>query len=244
MASRRMRWARCLISSSSSSSSVASSAVPWGSSSSSRAVLQLLPVARHSWTSGVPSSLFRRCASSSFAAVSESEIEGESDRGAAATDAAATATAFSPASFPTPPPVPAAGGGAFLHDKPNNKRDDDTLDDDVSMSKWVLDPDVRPHVRVGLSTSSIPVAQRDTGLSVCLLGTGAGSPTLFNSNPCTAIRMGSITYLFDAGESVQVQLMKSRIRGGDIAKIFGALRFVGLCCYTGWYACFMRPCLE
>jgi hypothetical protein len=61
---------------------------------------------------------------------------------------------------------------------------------------------------------------KDTGLSVVLLGTGAGAPSLEHGNPAAAVRMPGATFLVDAGEGVQVALMKSRIKGGSIRKIF------------------------
>jgi hypothetical protein len=60
----------------------------------------------------------------------------------------------------------------------------------------------------------------DTGLSVVLLGTGAGKQSLEYGNPATAVKMAGTTYLIDAGEGVQIALMKSRIKRGHLRKIF------------------------
>ena len=56
--------------------------------------------------------------------------------------------------------------------------------------------------------------------SVCFLGTGAGKATLDRNNSATALRTDHATYLFDAGEGVQRQLMKSQVCFSDIKKIF------------------------
>ncbi|EEC49344.1 predicted protein, partial [Phaeodactylum tricornutum CCAP 1055/1] len=57
-------------------------------------------------------------------------------------------------------------------------------------------------------------------LSVCFLGTGAGRTSLERGNSATALRMGSSTFLFDAGEGVQTQMMRSKLKFRDVRKIF------------------------
>jgi hypothetical protein len=99
---------------------------------------------------------------------------------------------------------------------------------DPETARWVVNPDLDPYIRSNLAHNSLfspPTRgsedpKHDTRLSVVLLGTGAGVPTLLHGNPAVAVRMGSTTYLFDAGEGVQMQLMKSRLRRGDLKKIF------------------------
>lgn len=97
---------------------------------------------------------------------------------------------------------------------------------------WLLQPDLEPHIRAclaSLESDDPELDKRDTGFSVILLGTGAGKPSLTQSNAATALRMGSTVYLFDAGEGVQLQLMRSRLRTGDIQKIFSKRAIVTIC---------------
>jgi len=66
--------------------------------------------------------------------------------------------------------------------------------------------------------------QRDTGFAVHALGTGAGSPSSYRSNPCSAVRVsdGSV-FVVDAGEGTQMQLMKSKLHVDNVRKIFGKI---------------------
>jgi ribonuclease Z len=85
---------------------------------------------------------------------------------------------------------------------------------------WILNPDLAPHIRTSLSLVESAEKEVDTGFEVCFLGTGAGQLSIFRGNSATCLRMGSTTYLFDAGEGLQRQLMISAINAGDIRKIF------------------------
>lgn len=127
------------------------------------------------------------------------------------------------------------------------------LDDDPKKQKqWLLNDDLDPHIRACLadaeSNSQDPAQpsekQRDTGFSVCFLGTGAGRPSPLHSNAATALRMGSSIYLFDAGEGVQLQFMRSRLRLGDVKKIFSKFSMVQgwlgvLICVFLWFSALM-----
>jgi hypothetical protein len=79
-----------------------------------------------------------------------------------------------------------------------------------------INPELEPHIRLPSTASD----SRHSGFTVSFLGTGAGQVSIHRSNASTALRLGSTTYLFDAGEGVQRQLMLSRVRAGDIEKIF------------------------
>lgn len=109
--------------------------------------------------------------------------------------------------------------------------DDDCDDDGDGSGKvkedpkqgWPMDPYLYPHLRSCLSDvkfESHDLATRDTGLSVCMLGTGAGSASKLRSNTCTVIKNGSYSYLIDAGEGVQRQFLASRLNFRDVRKIF------------------------
>jgi ribonuclease Z len=87
-------------------------------------------------------------------------------------------------------------------------------------SDWLLNPDLASHIRASLSLVENVEKEIDTGFEVCFLGTGAGQLSIFRGNSATALRMGSTTYLFDAGEGLQRQLMISALNAGDIRKIF------------------------
>ena len=62
----------------------------------------------------------------------------------------------------------------------------------------------------------------DTEMSVCFLGTGAGSPASSRSTSGTLLKLSGTNYLFDAGEGIQRQLQFARGRSGlqKIDKIF------------------------
>lgn len=64
----------------------------------------------------------------------------------------------------------------------------------------------------------------NTGLSICFLGTGSGIPSTIRNQSGTAIRINDGTiYLFDAGEGIQIQMMKSSLRFSAVTKIFSKL---------------------
>lgn len=61
---------------------------------------------------------------------------------------------------------------------------------------------------------------KDTGMSLCFLGTGAGTPTRQRSTTSTLLRLGGSSMLFDAGEGVQRQLLFTRAKPSHIERIF------------------------
>jgi hypothetical protein len=61
---------------------------------------------------------------------------------------------------------------------------------------------------------------KDTGMSICFLGTGAGIPTRYRSTTSTLLRLGGSSMLFDAGEGVQRQLAFTRAKPSHIERIF------------------------
>ena len=82
-----------------------------------------------------------------------------------------------------------------------------------------VNPELEEFIRLPSDEKNVH-ASRDYGFNVSFLGTGSGQVSVHRGNSATALRMGSQTYLFDAGEGTQKQLMLSRIRMGDIKKIF------------------------
>jgi hypothetical protein len=82
----------------------------------------------------------------------------------------------------------------------------------------VLHPDLKPYVRVSGCTDD-HLAHLDSGFTITFLGTGA-SLSPFRSQTSSALRMGGKTFLFDAGDGVQRQLMMSSVNLGEIEKIF------------------------
>ncbi|GKY98869.1 hypothetical protein MPSEU_000842900 [Mayamaea pseudoterrestris] len=89
---------------------------------------------------------------------------------------------------------------------------------------WIINPHLRQHLRPSLAPNlndNDAIDQsRDTGMSLIFLGTGAGKPTPKRSNAATALRRGGNVYLIDAGEGVQLQIMKSKLSGAKVTKIF------------------------
>jgi Metallo-beta-lactamase superfamily len=89
---------------------------------------------------------------------------------------------------------------------------------------WPIDPNLYPHLRTSLTDINVydvpELLSRDTGLSICVLGTSAGGSCRLRSNTATVVRSGAYCYLIDAGEGVQRQFMLSRLRYNDIRKIF------------------------
>lgn len=89
--------------------------------------------------------------------------------------------------------------------------------------EWILHPDLSESLRTchtKYSTGDCIRHGKYTGFSLCCLGTGAGKSTLGRSNAATALRVASTTFLFDAGEGVQTQLMAARgVNLSNIRKI-------------------------
>eukprot|EP00533_Pseudo-nitzschia_delicatissima_P007522 CAMPEP_0116077930 /NCGR_PEP_ID=MMETSP0327-20121206/332_1 /TAXON_ID=44447 /ORGANISM="Pseudo-nitzschia delicatissima, Strain B596" /LENGTH=199 /DNA_ID=CAMNT_0003568443 /DNA_START=151 /DNA_END=748 /DNA_ORIENTATION=+ len=54
-----------------------------------------------------------------------------------------------------------------------------------------------------------------TEMSICFLGTGAGSPANIRSTTCTLLKLSGKNYLFDVGEGTQRQLQFARGRGSS-----------------------------
>jgi ribonuclease Z len=61
---------------------------------------------------------------------------------------------------------------------------------------------------------------KDSGMSICFLGTSAGHPTCDRSTSATLLRLGGRSFLFDAGEGVQRQLGFTRARQTQIERVF------------------------
>lgn len=60
---------------------------------------------------------------------------------------------------------------------------------------------------------------RSTEMSLCFLGTGAGSPANIRSTSCTLLKLSGTNYLFDVGEGTQRQLQFARGKGSAVQKI-------------------------
>lgn len=111
--------------------------------------------------------------------------------------------------------------------------------------QWWIHPDLRPHIRASLNDiefESDEMQSRDTGLSVCTLGSGAGLGSRLRANSATIIKQNGDAYLVDAGEGVSRQLHSSRITLSSIRKIFSEFcseqRVFGLCtCVCVCYCC-------
>jgi ribonuclease Z len=56
-------------------------------------------------------------------------------------------------------------------------------------------------------------------MSLCFIGTGAGSPANIRSTSCTLLKLSGTNYLFDVGEGTQRQLQFARGKGSTIHKI-------------------------
>ena len=61
---------------------------------------------------------------------------------------------------------------------------------------------------------------KDTGMSICFLGTSAGSPTRFRSPTSTLVRLGGKSLLFDVGEGTQRQMDFTRAKPSHVDSIF------------------------
>ena len=87
----------------------------------------------------------------------------------------------------------------------------------------VTDIELAKNMRCCLSGHNIEdhgVYTKDTGLSICFLGTSAGAPALHRSTSATLLRLGGSSFLFDAGEGVQRQMAFTRARLSHIERIF------------------------
>ena len=67
-------------------------------------------------------------------------------------------------------------------------------------------------------SSEGPVGMGD--MDVTFLGTASCIPSLTRGVSCVAFRYNSLMWLFDCGESTQLQLQKSRVKASKIKKIF------------------------
>lgn len=85
-----------------------------------------------------------------------------------------------------------------------------------------MDSKLAPHIRacLNLDFEDQELGVRDTGFSVCTLGTGSGTGTYYRSNPSSVLKSAGICYLVDAGEGIQRQFLTSRMNVRDIQKIF------------------------
>jgi ribonuclease Z len=61
---------------------------------------------------------------------------------------------------------------------------------------------------------------KDTGMSLCFLGTSAGHPTRYRSTSATLLRIAGESLLFDAGEGLQRQLAFTRAKQSHIERVF------------------------
>jgi ribonuclease BN (tRNA processing enzyme) len=87
----------------------------------------------------------------------------------------------------------------------------------------VEDLELASNIRCCLSGHNIEdhaIYTKDTGLSICFLGTSAGVPALHRSTSATLLRLGGSSFLFDAGEGVQRQMAFTRARVSHIERIF------------------------
>lgn len=84
--------------------------------------------------------------------------------------------------------------------------------------------EMAPHIRTCRSRrdedARTEKKERDTGFIVSFLGTGGGMPTMHRITSATLLRLGGLSFLFDAGEGLQRQLTFSSVSVGQIAKIF------------------------
>lgn len=88
----------------------------------------------------------------------------------------------------------------------------------IHKSGFVIHPDLKPYIRAP-SCSDDHLISLDSGFTITFLGTGA-SLSPFRSQTSSALRMGGKTFIFDAGDGIQRQLMLSRVNIGEIEKIF------------------------
>lgn len=60
----------------------------------------------------------------------------------------------------------------------------------------------------------------DCGFRISFLGTGGGKPNTLRITSATLLQLGGVSFLFDAGEGTQRQLMFSKVKLKGICKIF------------------------
>jgi hypothetical protein len=97
---------------------------------------------------------------------------------------------------------------------------------DPKREEWLVNRQLYPHIRACITSNdfeSEELAQMDTDLSICTLGTGSGAGTQLRSNPSTAIRYLGETIIIDAGEGLQKHILPSRVSLRYIRKILGML---------------------
>lgn len=99
------------------------------------------------------------------------------------------------------------------------------IDDDPVMlpvDDQVVADSIRSCIKIDEHPSD-PDSTRDmslnTEMSICFLGTGAGSPANIRSTTCTLMKLSGKNYLFDVGEGTQRQLQFARGRGSSVQKI-------------------------
>ena len=68
--------------------------------------------------------------------------------------------------------------------------------------------------------SELEKYSNDTGMSICFLGTSAGIPTHERMTSATILKLPRTSFLFDAGEGLQRQILFSRIKSLSIERIF------------------------
>ena len=79
--------------------------------------------------------------------------------------------------------------------------------------------DMAPNIRTCLS-GTVDGTDLNTGFHIWFVGTGGGLPSKHRMTSATMLQLGGQSYLFDAGEGLQRQLMFTRQRLSDITKIF------------------------
>lgn len=79
---------------------------------------------------------------------------------------------------------------------------------------------MEPYIRTCLSGTGDPSIEQNTGFHVWFLGTGGNLPSQSRMTTATMLQLGGQSFLFDAGEGLQRQMMHTRQRLLDITKIF------------------------
>jgi len=130
---------------------------------------------------------------------------------------------------------------AIIADRPFNKKSANLKAD--PKEDWPLHRDLQNHIRACLPDiqfESRELGTRDTGLSVCLLGTGAGVGSRLRSNAATVVRHDGNAYLVDAGEGVSKQFYRSRVGTAAVRKIFSkcCCSFEARQCHSSWGGAF------
>lgn len=78
---------------------------------------------------------------------------------------------------------------------------------------------IAPHVQTCLSDQAEEISSAHSGLHVWFLGTGGTLPSQARMTSATLLQLGGQSFLFDAGESIQRQLIYTR-QGISLRKIF------------------------